>query len=45
MVKIYTAIPTPFLADGEIDFDLLADLVNWQRDMQKMSGLFPIWNV
>ena len=38
MAKIYTAIPTPFQADGEIDFDLLADLVNWQRDMQ-VDGL------
>jgi len=38
MAKIYTAIPTPFQADGEIDFDLLQNLISWQQDAQ-VDGL------
>lgn len=38
MAKIYTAIPTPFQADGEIDFDLLAELISWQQKAQ-IDGL------
>jgi 4-hydroxy-tetrahydrodipicolinate synthase len=38
MIQIYTAIVTPVQADGEIDFDLLADLIVWQA-RSKIDGL------
>lgn len=38
MVKIYSAMVTPFQADSEIDFDLLESLINWQKDLQ-VDGL------
>jgi len=38
MVKIYSAMVTPFQADDEIDFDLLESLINWQKDLQ-VDGL------
>ncbi|MHA1131322.1 MAG: 4-hydroxy-tetrahydrodipicolinate synthase [Candidatus Helarchaeota archaeon] len=38
MIQIYTAIITPFRADGEIDYDLIADLISWQA-RSKIDGL------
>lgn len=40
MVKIYTAMVTPFRADAEIDFDLLENLINWQKNLQVDGLLF-----
>ena len=31
MPQVYTAIITPFQEDGEIDYDLMDELMTWQR--------------
>ena len=36
----YTALATPFTADGEIDHDLLCDLVDWQLQ-SGVDGIVP----